>query len=106
MAIDKAQQSANDHPQAYPGFIVVKPYEEKPQGAYLIADTNKEQDLSGVVVSVGDDTISLYGTPMTTKVKVGDVIIHKTYYMSPYYLNGKHYRFISFADVAGWIKKA
>lgn len=96
-----------------PGFIVVTPLEEKTISgnsgvSFTISDSQKDKDLAGVVVAVGEAlTEVINGNIITTpkpEVKVGDKIVHSTYYAAPYLHQGKYYRFIAFRDLRSKIK--
>lgn len=87
------------------GIIIVEPYEDKTSSMLATPDTQKNRDLVGKVVAVGapvmDARIKDVVHPAPLSIKVGDLIVHRTYYGEAYkdFSDGKIYKFIRFEDV-------
>lgn len=87
------------------GIIIVEPSEETSSNMLATPDTHKSRDLVGTVVAIGAPVMDarikglLHEAPLG--IKVGDKIVHRTYYGEAYrdFVDAKNYRFIRFEDV-------
>ncbi len=87
------------------GIIIITSLEYKTPGKLVTADSLKEQDLAGLVVSVGGEDVNEHGVKLTTPIKIGDKIIHRTLYQAAYKYNNNYYKFVKFSEVLGVINE-
>ncbi|MCT4552031.1 MAG: co-chaperone GroES [Alphaproteobacteria bacterium] len=86
--------------------ILIERLEEENQtaGGIIIPDTAKEKPSKGVVIAVGEGSITENGTRITPDVKEGDVVIFGKWGGNDVKLDGKDFVIIKTEDILGIIE--
>ena len=82
-----------------PGFVLISPILDETVGDFTIIETNLEKQQKGVVVAVGSELVNEWGTRMTTDVKPGDIVFHRSWGHESISIDGKEYRVARFLDI-------
>lgn len=88
------------------GIVIVTPYEENtPKSGFIINGNINKRELAGTVVAIGAQVqdARLKDVWHSAPCKVGDIIIHRSYYAEPFndWKTGMYYKFIKFEDIVG-----
>ncbi len=87
--------------------IVVKaaPHEEKTKGGLGLPETDKEKQVEGIVVAVGEGKVLENGSRQAMDVKVDDRIIYSKYSGTEVKLDGEDFLILSERDVLAVVTK-
>ena len=89
-----------------PGYLLVQPQkkEKTTSSGIVLPDTADNKPQQGIVLAVGDEYVTDYGTKKSSPVKLNDVVIYKEWGGKEYKDNDVEYLIIKFEDVMAIIK--
>jgi co-chaperonin GroES (HSP10) len=82
-----------------PGFVICRPFVDKEDTFQSLKETSGDCQVSEVL-AVGDDYIDDHGNHRTTKVKVGDMIVH-FWETNTFTIKFDKYRAVHFSRIIG-----
>lgn len=92
--------------QPVPGYLLVKP--QKPEkttaSGIVLPSSHEDKPQQGVVLSVGDDFITDYGTKKSSPCKSGDTVIYREWGGKEYKDGEENLLILKFDDIMAVIK--
>ncbi len=88
-----------------PGTLIVEAYEEKDNSPFIMADSMAKKDSAGVVLAVGIEGVTDFGTNIETNAEVGDIVFFQDFNAMPYYIGGRRIKFVKFNHLLGIQRK-